>query len=543
MAISTPLPCEEGVIRAEPADAICTPTQGRWILVATILGSSLVFIEGTVVNVALPVLQRELDASAADVQWIVVAYTLLLAALMLLGGALGDRYGRRRIFGIGVLLFALASIWCGLAPNIEQLIVARLVQGVGGALLVPGSLALISASFSEEERGRAIGTWSGFSAVAAGIGPLIGGWLIETVSWRWAFLMSAPLAVLVLLVLYLKVPESRDEEAAPGLDWLGASLAALGLGVVIYALIDSAERGFADLRVVALLFGGVALLGAFIAVEARGRSPMMPLALFRSRPFSGANLLTVLLYGAMIGATYYLPFNLIQVQGYSATAAGAAFLPFVVLVFVLSRWSGGLIEAVGAKLPLIVGPVIAAAGLALLAVPGVGGSYWTTFFPGVTVLGLGMAISIAPLTTTVMSAVDERYAGIASGINNTASRAAGAIAVAAFSVVMLTVFETDLDQRLDDLDLTPEARAQVEAQHGNLAAAEPPAGLPSESHTAVEEAIDNAFVSAFRLIALVAAALALLSALVAALTIEGKRAAAGAPDTERRPTVRSPART
>jgi EmrB/QacA subfamily drug resistance transporter len=494
-----------------------------------------VFIEGTVVNVALPALQRELGASVADVQWVVVSYTLLLASLMLLGGSLGDHYGRRRVFGIGVLLFALASVWCGLAPNIEQLIVARLVQGIGGALLVPGSLALISASFTEEQRGRAIGTWSGFSAIAAGVGPLIGGWLIETVSWRWAFLMTAPLAAVVILILFWKVPESRNETAPRTLDWPGSILAALGLGGVVYALIESSNRGIGDGRVLAVLVLGIVLLGLFIIVEARSQAPMMPLGLFRARTFSGANLLTLLLYGAMIGATFYLPFNLIQVQGYSATAAGAAFLPFVVLIFLLSRWSGGLVSAVGAKLPLIVGPVVAAAGLALLAVPGVGGSYWTTFFPGITVLGLGMAISIAPLTATVMGAVDERYAGIASGINNTASRAAGAIAVAALSIVMLAAFNASLDERLDELALSPATLEQLDEQRANMAAAEVPDDLAPETRTAVEDAIDASFVTAFRTIALVAAVLALVSALVSALMIEGKRVESGEVGVERRP--------
>lgn len=527
--VSTPLPCGEAVIRAEPPDALCTPAQGRWILVATILGSSLAFIEGTVVNVALPALQADLGASAAQVQWVVVAYTLVLAALLLLGGALGDHYGRRRVFAAGVLLFALSSAWCGLAPNIELLIAGRIVQGIGGALLVPGSLALISASFSEEQRGAAIGTWSGFAAIAAGIGPLIGGWLIENVSWRGGFLMTVPLAAVVLVVLYWKVPESRSDSAEGSLDWPGVVLAALGLGSLVYGLIESANRGLGDVQVITGLVLGVALLAGFIVVEARGATPMMPLSLFRSRTFSGANLLTVLLYGAMTGATFYIPFNLIQVQGYSATAAGAALLPFVGLLFVLSRWSGGLVRSVGAKLPLVVGPVIAAIGIALLAVPGVGGSYWTTFFPAITVLGLGMAISVAPLTTTVMSAVDERFVGVASGINNTASRAAGAIAIAALSIIMAAAFSTSLDSRLDQLALAPTDRVWMDDQRANLAAAETPPDVDAETQAVLERAIDDSFVTAFRTIALVSAALALASALVSALMIEGKPARSGQP--------------
>lgn len=537
--VSTPLPCTEGAIRSEPADAPCTPNQGRWILVATVLGSSIAFIDGSVVNVALPALQNDLGATAAQAQWVVVSYTLVLASLMLLGGTLGDRYGRRRIFAGGVALFAAGAVWCGLAPNIELLIVGRIVQGVGGALLVPGSLALIGASFTEEQRGAAIGTWSAFSAIAAGAGPLIGGWLIENVSWRGAFLMTVPLAVAVIVVLYWKVPESRADTVAGPLDWTGALLAALGLGSLVYGLIELSNRGLDAALAIAGLLVGVALLGAFIISELRSPAPMMPLALFRSRTFSGANLLTILLYGAMTGATFYIPFNLIQVQGYSATAAGAALLPFVGLLFVLSRWSGGLVRSVGAKLPLVVGPVIAAIGIALLAVPGVGGSYWTTFFPAILVLGLGMAISAAPLTTTVMNAVDTRFTGVASGINNTASRATGAIAIAALSIIMAAVFSASLDERLDQLAVPPATRAWMDGQRTNLAAAEMPPDSDTETQVALERAVDEAFVTAFRIIALVSAALALASALVAALMIEGKPVKVGAD--ERRQVAQAPA--
>ena len=522
MAISTPLPCEKGVVLADPATSPCTAEQGRWILVATVLGSSMVFIEGTVVNVVLPVLQREMNASVADVQWVVVAYALILASLLLIGGSLGDHYGRRLIFGVGVAIFGLASIACGLVSSIDQLIIARAVQGVGGALLVPGSLALISASFDGERRGAAIGTWSGFSSISAGVGPLVGGWLIENVSWRWAFLMTAPMAVAVLAILFWKVPESRDETAPRSLDWTGALLATSGLRFIVSGLIESANRGITDILVVGVVVLGFAALGTFVAFEQRSSAPMMPVSLFRSRTFSGANLLTLLLYTAMIGATFYLPFNLIQVRGYSATAAGAALLPFVLLVFLLSRWSGGLVTRTGPKLPLVVGPTNAALGLALLAVPGTGGSYWTTFFPAIAVLGLGMAVAIAPLTTTVMGAVDQRFAGVASGINNTASRTAGAVAVAIMSVVMLGAFDSSVDDRVDDLGLTPEQITALDDEKVNLAAAALPDGLDAETTARVEAAIDDAFVSAFRIVAIASSVLALMSAVVAALMIEGK---------------------
>jgi EmrB/QacA subfamily drug resistance transporter len=514
-------PCDEGVIASGVTPAPGTKASGPWILAATILGSSMVFIDGTVVNVALPTLQAKLNATSMDVQWVVESYGLFLAALLLVGGSLGDHFGRRLIFSVGVGLFALTSVWCGLAPSIKQLIAARTVQGVGGALLVPGSLAIISASFDNEDRGRAIGTWSGFTAITAAVGPVMGGWLIENVSWRAAFFLNVPLAVVVLVLVFWHVPESREQEHK-GLDWLGAVLATVSLGAIVYGLIESSSLGLGNLQVLTALILGVVTSGFFLFTETQKKSPMLPLALFRSRDFSGANLLTLLLYAALSGALYFLPLNLIQVQGYTATSAGAALLPFILVMFLLSRWSGGLVKRYGAKLPLVIGPVVAALGFGLLRRPGIGGSYWTTFFPAVVVLGFGMAISVAPLTTAVMNAVGTSWAGIASGVNNAVSRTAGLIAVAALGLVMAHVFNNRFDQRLPGIRVSIEVERALDAQRVKLAGAVVPDDLDPGVRTALRQAIDESFVSGFRKVMTVAMVLALLSALVAWLLISGR---------------------
>jgi EmrB/QacA subfamily drug resistance transporter len=512
-------PCDENVIRSRPADVPCSKSSGRWVLAATILASSMAFIDGTVVNVALPALQSSLNANAVDLQWVIEAYSLLLSAFLLVGGSLGDHYGRRRIFLIGIALFALASAACGFAADIRQLIAARALQGLGAALLVPGSLAIISGSFSENERGRAIGTWSGFSAITASIGPVIGGWLVEHVSWRAVFFINLPIALLVILISLRHVTENSDRDKTQ-VDWLGAILAATGLGALIYGLIESSRLGFTDITVIIVLIAGAVLLIVFLLIEEKVPQPMLPLALFRVRTFSGANLLTFLLYAALGGTLFFLPLNLIQVQQYPATAAGAALLPFILIMSLLSRWSGGLIVTYGAKLPLIVGPVIAACGFALFILPDVGGSYWTTFFPAIVVLGLGMAISVAPLTTAVMNSVSQNRAGVASGVNNAVARTAGLLAIAVLGIVMLHVFNDRLDRRLAESKLPPSVSQSLEAQRTKLAAIAIPEDLNPATREMIHRAIDESFVSGFRTIMATGAILAVASAIAALTLIE-----------------------
>ena len=504
-----------------------------WVLATTILASSMAFIDGTVVNVALPAIQRDLGASAGDAQWVVEAYTLLLSSLLLVGGALGDRYGRRRLLGIGVALFAATSAACGLAPSPGVLIVGRALQGAAAALVMPGSLALISATYPPERRGRAIGTWSGASAITAAIGPVLGGFLVGHFSWRWAFFINLPVAAAVLVLVATRVPESADPDAHGRLDWAGAALVSAGLGGLVYGVIH-AQGGSLDAQSATAIGAGAALLVAFVLRErrltrraasgagaARAPSPMLSLDLFRSRTFTATNALTLLLYAAMGGALFFVPFDLIEVQGYSPAASGAALLPFILILSFLSRWSGGLVDRVGARLPLTIGPVVAAAGLALFARTGVGGSYWTTFFPASVVLGGGMAITVAPLTTTVMGSVPSTHAGAASGVNNAVARVAGLLAIALLGTVLVGGFRSGLESRLADLHLPPQVVRAVLAQEDELALARAPATVDAAQAVAIRDSVDDAFVGAFRSTVLIAAGLAALGGMVGALGVPG----------------------
>jgi EmrB/QacA subfamily drug resistance transporter len=491
----------------------------RWILAATILGSAMTFIDGTVVNVALPALQTDLHATITDVQWVIEAYALFVGALILVGGSMGDQFGRKRVFLFGVVFFTIASMLCGMAASPGMLITGRALQGIGAAFLVPGSLAIISASFDEKERGAAIGTWSGFSAITTAIGPVSGGWLVEHVSWRAVFFLNVPIAILVIGLSLRFINESRDPSRTRRIDWTGATLAVVGLGGIVFGLLEWPPLGARHPLVLGTLAIGVFSLAALLRVEGRTPNAMLPLALFRSQPFAFANVLTLLLYAALGVSMLLVPLNLIQVQHYPPTAAGASLLPFPIIMFVLSRWSGALVARVGSRLPLTVGPVIAALGFALYARPGtdgsgIDGSYWTTFFPAIVVLGFGMAITVAPLTTTVMGAVDPRHAGAASGINNAVARVAGLMAIAIFGVMLARTFEMRVTPRLDRLALSPAARSDVDRELPKMAGAdiERVSLAGPEDRAAVRAVIDEGFVFAFRMVMICAAGLALAAA-------------------------------
>jgi EmrB/QacA subfamily drug resistance transporter len=506
--------CDEAMIRAGASASPCVEKSGPWILAATILGSSMAFIDSTVVNVALPALQSSLHATVVDVQWVVESYGLFLSALILIGGALGDSVGRRAMFLSGVVIFAAASIGCGLSSTINSLLLWRSVQGIAAAFLVPGSLSIISSAFNEESRGRAIGTWAGFTTITTALGPVLGGWLIEHTSWHWIFFINVPIAAAAVVISLWRVPESRNPN--PGrIDWVGATIATLGLAALVYGFLESATLGWRHPLVICSLVFGIGSLILFVFVEKTAHSPMVPLKLFRSPSFSGANLLTLFLYAALGIFMFVYPLNLIQVQKYSATATGAAALPMIILMFLLSRWSGGLITKYGARIPLIVGPLIVSAGFVLFLLPGVRAHYWTGFFPAFTVLGLGMAVSVAPLTTVVMNSIGQDRAGVASGINNAVARLAGVLAIAVFGVVLVSAFAHSLRQSINGLGLDASVVQALESKMSSLGNLEAPSGTDPQTASVIRTAVAKAFVFGFRAVMLLCAGLALGSSAIA----------------------------
>jgi EmrB/QacA subfamily drug resistance transporter len=493
------------------------------VLFATVLASAMAFINQSAVNVALPAIQSALKADGRQLLWVVNSNTLLLASVMLAGGSLGDRLGRKRVFMAGICLFTLASLACGAAPSTGFLIASRAVQGAGGGLMIPGSLALITANFPLERRGRAIGTWAAATTITMVAGPLIGGFLADAGLWRVVFLINLPLALLCLMALHLRVPESQDRQISRRIDLPGALLAALGMAGLIQGFTAATDWGFGNLRSFLPLSAGLAALAGFVVAELRSRDPLIPLDLFKSRTFSGANLLTLFLYGALSAYTLFFNLNLIQAQGYRASLAGLAFVPVVALLAGISRWSGRLVEKTGARLPLVLGPSIVAAGFLAHSFIGLTQGprdYWTTFLPASALFGIGMGFTVAPLSTTVMNAVDEQFAGRASGINNAVSRIAGVLTVAVFGSIALLSFQSAVDGRAAEIGLPQAARAELQAEAQKLGEAEVPASVPSAEKGQVEQALTLAFVHAFHVVMILCAALAVLGAVSAAVLLD-----------------------
>jgi EmrB/QacA subfamily drug resistance transporter len=504
-------PCDEAAIESTPAAGDCAPSVKPWVLAVTILASSIAYIDESVVNVALPAIETDLHTSVVVIQWLVNAYTLCLSAFLLAGGSAGDLFGRRRIFVVGIAIFAVMSVWCGLSPDIFQLILARGIQGAGAALLIPCSLAIIGATFEETERGKAIGTWAGFSALAGAAGPLLGGWIVDHFTWRWIFLINPALALPAIWIALNKVPESLDAQAKGGIDWRGSLLALVSLGSLAFGLMSAPVFGWGSPVVVGALLVGVLFLAAFIWEEARSPAPMLPLGLFRSRTFRAVNLLTLLLYAGLGGAFFFLPFALIQVGGFSAVLAGAAFLPFTIIMATLSRWGGGLLDRFGAKGPLVIGPAIAALGFALLAWPIGGGSYWAFLGP-IAILGFGMVIAVAPLTATVISAVPGHETGVAAGINNAVASVANLLAVAVLGALALGLYDRGLDRQLAGKSIPSEVVRAVSDARGQFVIAPALEKVQSNDRQLAESIIRDSLAKSIRSVMLICAALALAGA-------------------------------
>ena len=497
--------------------------QQRLTLVATILGSTVVFLDATVVNVALPAISDGLDVGLAGQQWVVEAYALALVALMLVGGSLGDQFGRRRIFVIGLLAFGATSILCAVAPNAEFLIVARALQGIAGALLVPGSLAIVAATFSGEERGRAVGTWTAWTGIATVLGPAGGGALIGLLSWRAIFWVNLPLIAFTVFLTLHSVKESRDPDAFRGIDWLGIVLSAVGLGGPVFALIEQPAHGWGDPVVWAPLVIGVACFGLFLLREAKARHPMLDLGLFRIRNFAVANLTTLAAYAGLIGGLFFVGLFLQQVCGYSALEAGLATTPISVILFVLSPRFGKLASGTGPRAPMCAGPIVGGVGLLLLVRVGADPDYVVDVLPGIVIFGLGLAATVAPLTATVLDSVEERHVGIASGANNGISRVAGLFGIAILGALISASFSSSLDANLGDAPLGPGSAAAVDSAKEKPLSVPGTGGLEQADAVRVEAAAADASTSAFHLGIAIAGLLMVAGGIVAGIGIENPR--------------------
>lgn len=503
-------------------------TKGKWVITAAILASAMAFIDATALNVVLPALQKNLNASGADLFWVLNSYLLMLAALILIGGALGDKLGRRKVFMAGIVLFIAGSAACGISSSIYMLIVCRAIQGIGGAFMIPGSLSLISSAINAKERGKAIGTWSAFTTVVTMGGPILGGALADAGLWRYIFFINIPIGIAALTMLALRVDETRDEDADRSLDIAGAVSIALALALLTFGFLRIPAVGFAHWQVFGTLIAGLLLLILFIVIEKKSSHPMMPLSLFENRVFTGVNLLTFFLYAGLGAGMLFMSLNMVQVQGYSQLQSGLTFLPFTVLMVSVARVAGTLADKHGAKWFLICGPAAAGLGLLLLSfVRQTAGpsAYFTTFFPGVLVLGAGMSFTVAPLTATVMASVSDHFSGTASGVNNAMTRISGVFANAIFGALAVLFFVSTLTTQIKDIKLTDHQRQQVIQQAGNLGDAKIPAGIQYEQSEKLRQSYHISFIDAYANIMRISAGLAFLGALMAVLFIKTTRVA------------------
>jgi len=495
---------------------------GKWVMASAIIAYAMAFIDGTALNVVLPSLQNSLNASGADLFWILNAYLLMLAALILIGGSLGDKLGRKKVFMAGIAIFILGSALCGFAGGVVQLILFRMLQGVGGALMIPGSLSLISSSINPDERGKAIGTWSAATTVVTIGGPVLGGALADAGLWRYIFFINVPIGVIALIILFGKVAEIRDEQSDKHIDVIGALAIALGLAAITFGFLRIPQLGLHNWQVIGSLIGGVVLLIAFLLIEKKAKQPMMPLQLFANATFTGVNLLTLFLYAGLGACMLFLSLNLVQVQGYSQLQSGLTFLPFTLLMVMLARFAGKLADIHGPRLFLIVGPATAGVGMLLLSfvtlTKGID-EYWTTFFPGIVVFGLGMSFTVAPLTATVMGSVSDRFSGTASGINNAITRIANVFANAIFGTLAVLFFSASMQQRLEKVSLPGPVKDQVLAQSANLGNAKPPKDIPASEQTMVREYYHGSFIDAYKRIMLISSGLCFAGALMSVLFI------------------------
>lgn len=507
-----------------PATTLKSKT-GKWIMASVILASAMAFIDGSALNVALPSLQTELKATGPQLFWVLNSYLLMLAALILTGGSLGDKLGRKKIFMTGIAIFIIGSSSCGFAPNISWLILFRALQGIGGALMIPGSLSIITASF-EKERGKAIGTWSAATTLVTVGGPIIGGALADAGLWRLIFFINVPIGIVSLIILWFKVPESRDEQEDHKIDYYGAISIITSLALLTYGFLKIPETGFNNLEVYLSIGIGFVAFALFIFIEKKNKHVMLPLKLFRNKTFTGANLLTFFLYAGLFAGMLFLTLNLVQAQGYSQLQAGLTLLPFTILIIIVSRWSGRLTDKYGSRRFLIGGSLLVALGFLILSfVKNTQGpsDYWVTYFPGIFIFGLGMSFTVTPLTTTVMDALPEHYSGIASGVNNAITRISNVLSYAILGALAILVFTGYLNNKVSDIPIKENVKTEIINQSANLGDAKVPAAVSDEHKKEVAYLYKEGFITAYSWVMRISAALALAGAFMAFIFIHDKK--------------------